>query len=95
MGLVFLCCVLVGTTQALLYPQDSETRETKSLDGAWNFRLSPRLDPEVGFREKWFERSLTGGCGEEEVIPMPVPSSYNDITQVNILGKRIHFSMSQ
>ncbi|XKL61127.1 hypothetical protein PGB90_008184 [Kerria lacca] len=59
----------------ILYPRESESREVKLLDGIWNFRLS--LDPLMGFKEKWFTKDLskTGS-----VIPMPVPSSYNDIT---------------
>ena len=60
--------------------QDSESRETKSLDGIWNFRLSDSRDPELGFREGWFQRPLSLSQSPD-VIPMPVPSSYNDITQ--------------
>lgn len=61
-----------------LYPRDSETRDSKLLDGIWNFRTADLFDQDRGFREKWYESPLsqTG-----EVIPMPVPSSYNDITQ--------------
>lgn len=62
----------------ILYPQDSETRELKSLDGIWQFRLAPRLQPELGFQQQWYSKPLaeTG-----DVDLMPVPSSYNDITQ--------------
>ncbi|XP_045773325.1 beta-glucuronidase isoform X3 [Maniola jurtina] len=58
-----------------LYPQESETRYLRNLDGIWNFRKSP-VDPEYGYRNGWYEQDLekTGA-----VIPMPVPSSYNDI----------------
>ncbi|CAB3366916.1 Hypothetical predicted protein [Cloeon dipterum] len=35
-------------------------------------------DPEVGMREKWWKKLRLGGG---DVILMPVPSSYNDITQ--------------
>ncbi|XP_077290624.1 beta-glucuronidase isoform X2 [Arctopsyche grandis] len=60
-----------------LYPKDSETREVRKLDGIWNFRVSP-VDPETGFKNFWYKYDLskTG-----PVIPMPVPSSYNDVTQ--------------
>lgn len=27
-----------------LYPKDSETRETKSLDGIWNFNILPQSE---------------------------------------------------
>ena len=79
-------CVLmlfVPSNYGNLQPQDSETRELKSLDGMWRFRLAPRLDPDLGFREGWFNQSLDKSCLDcalEEIIPMPVPSSYNDIT---------------
>ena len=33
---------------SLLYPQESLTREMKSLDGLWKFRLSPSLQPQTG-----------------------------------------------
>lgn len=58
-----------------LFPQASETRDLKRLDGIWNFRKSP-TDPEVGYRAGWYEQDLekTG-----PIIPMPVPASYNDI----------------
>ena len=41
----------------ILYPRESETREVKSLDGMWNFRLSED-DPLQGFKEKWFTQDL-------------------------------------
>ena len=64
----------------LLFPQDSESRETKSLDGVWNFRLAPISDPDVGFSEKWFENGLEYNVKDpSDVMQMPVPSSYNDI----------------
>lgn len=60
-----------------LYPRDSPTREVKSLDGIWRFKLSESYDPEQGIEEEWFNDDLskTG-----PTIHMPVPSSYNDIT---------------
>ncbi|XP_049873119.1 beta-glucuronidase-like isoform X2 [Pectinophora gossypiella] len=62
-------------TGGALYPQTTETRDLRTLNGIWNFRKSP-VDPEYGFKHGWFEQDLdkTG-----PVIPMPVPSSYNDI----------------
>lgn len=41
-----------------LYPQDSETREVRKLDGVWNFRVSPS-DPEIGFKEFWYKYDLS------------------------------------
>ncbi|CAC5363453.1 uidA [Mytilus coruscus] len=61
-----------------LYPRESETREIKELNGLWNFRADMSVNRSQGFEEKWFMSRLekTG-----PVIPMPVPSSYNDVTQ--------------
>ncbi|XP_063847967.1 beta-glucuronidase-like isoform X3 [Scylla paramamosain] len=69
-----------------LYPRESPTREVRSLDGLWDFRLAPLLDPDKGFREHWYSQPLsqTGA-----VISMAVPSSYNDITQDKALRDHI------
>jgi beta-glucuronidase len=56
----------------MLYPRESETREVKDLSGIWNFRVDADRE---GRREKWYARKLAAGR------PMPVPASYNDITQ--------------
>ena len=49
----FFFVILVSSSNGLLYPQDSETRDLKSLDGTWNFRLQPSLEPTLGFDEEW------------------------------------------
>ena len=88
----FVIYWLIKSNNALLQPQDSETRETKSLDGMWRFRLAPRLDPDLGFREAWYNQSLDKSCQEcgiEEVISMPVPSSYNDITTKSLIRDHV------
>jgi len=56
----------------MLYPRESESRDVKDLSGIWDFKLDAQ---NVGREQKWFARPLT------ETIPMPVPASYNDITQ--------------
>lgn len=56
----------------MLYPQENETREVKDLSGIWQFKIDAEG---AGRRETWFARPLV------ETIPMPVPASYNDITQ--------------
>lgn len=65
-------------TVGLLYPRESETREVRSLDGIWNLIRSNASDPQQGVREEWYKRTLrsTG----HEIILMPVPASYNDVT---------------
>ncbi len=82
LSLKLLC--LAPSVQGLLRPQDSETRFVKSLDGIWKFRISPRFDPDRGFKEKWYSRDLDkfdASCCSCRIMDMPVPSSYNDITQ--------------
>jgi hypothetical protein len=46
-------------TGGILYPQESESRDVRSLDGIWNFRLSPETDPLTGFRDRWFQKDLS------------------------------------
>jgi beta-glucuronidase len=66
--------VWCATTHGLLYPAESETRQIRSLDGIWSFRLD---EDGVGEAERWFARPHL----PEPTILMPVPSSYNDVTQ--------------
>lgn len=66
------------TTEGLLYPRDSETREVKSLDGMWTFAKSDVEKPGEGLRNQWYLKDLREST---KVINMPVPSSYNDITE--------------
>ncbi|MCZ9340610.1 beta-glucuronidase, partial [Streptomyces sp. TRM76130] len=54
----------------MLRPRDTSTRERRSLNGLWAFRL----DPEGAGREAGWWRSRLPGARE-----MPVPASYNDI----------------
>lgn len=42
----------------ILYPRASETRSTLSLDGIWNFAVVPENDQLIGFREKWYNKTL-------------------------------------
>ena len=77
---MLVCFLLLSLTvwsapiHGLLYPEESEVRETRSLDGLWQFRLD---EDGVGEAERWFAmKSLP-----EPTILMPVPSSFNDITQ--------------
>lgn len=66
--------------EGMLFPRESETREVVTLNGIWNFALSPQNDPLVGFRQYWYKNDLTK-LEDYELQLMPVPSSYNDITQ--------------
>lgn len=56
----------------MLYPRETESRELKDLCGIWRFKIDKE---NKGYEQKWYLHPL------EDTIPMPVPSSYNDITQ--------------
>lgn len=54
----------------MLYPRESATRRSTSLDGIWRFKVDADTE---GFNNKWYESELT------DTEPMPVPASYNEI----------------
>ncbi|XP_017268024.1 beta-glucuronidase [Kryptolebias marmoratus] len=62
----------------MLFPRESSSRELKELNGLWAFRADRSPSRNQGFQEAWYKSRLaeTG-----PVIDMPVPASYNDITQ--------------
>ncbi len=56
----------------MLYPQDSETRQTIPLDGVWRFQAdAPNVDRNSAFAAAPLPKPQ----------PMPVPSSFNEISQ--------------
>ena len=61
----------------MLRPQDTSTRETKRVDGIWDFAVDAGG---VGRDEGWWRGPL---C---QARPMPVPSSFNDI----LVDPRLH-----
>ena len=54
----------------MLRPQDGPTRERRSLNGLWSFRVDYG---DAGWREQWWAAPL------QTALEMPVPSSYNDV----------------
>ena len=54
----------------MLRPQDTASRERKTLNGLWDFRLDATG---AGRREGWHRAPLAGAQA------MPVPASYNDV----------------
>ncbi|XP_062392209.1 beta-glucuronidase isoform X2 [Sardina pilchardus] len=62
----------------MLFPRESPSREIKDLSGLWAFRADISKDRNLGFQKAWFQGPLTE---TGPVIDMPVPASYNDITQ--------------
>lgn len=55
----------------MLYPIVTESRSIINLDGVWAFKA----DNGHGFEKQWYKRPL------EDAILMPVPASYNDMTE--------------
>jgi beta-glucuronidase len=66
----------------MLYPRESEKREVKDLSGIWKFKVDKE---NKGLEEKWYKNSLN------DYILMPVPSSYNDITQETSIRDHIGY----
>lgn len=66
----------------MLHPRESESRELKDLSGIWRFKCDTL---NKGLEKEWFRRPLTG------TIEMPVPASYNDIT--NDVALRNHIGL--
>lgn len=67
----------VVSSVGLMYPRASETRDVRPLDGVWNFGMSHTDNSSEGLVEQWYLRDLRESTN---VINMPVPSSYNDIS---------------
>ncbi|XP_073995288.1 beta-glucuronidase-like isoform X2 [Rhodnius prolixus] len=82
--LLLVYCVAWSKATGILYPRESETREVKSLDGIWNFRVS--VNPGEGVKNRWYAQKLSKSGA---TIPMPVPSSYNDITQEKSIREHV------
>lgn len=43
----------------MLKPIETETREIRSLDGLWNFRVDTSNEALLGFKEKWYKGPLS------------------------------------
>ncbi|XP_033904280.2 beta-glucuronidase-like isoform X1 [Acipenser ruthenus] len=69
------CLALEG---GMLTPKESRSREIKELNGVWMFRADFSKTRNTGFEQRWFTKSLSESG---PVIDMPVPASFNDITQ--------------
>ncbi|XP_034994652.1 beta-glucuronidase [Zootoca vivipara] len=87
MKLLLLCalCLVLGCCQqggaldgGMLYPRESPSRELKELGGLWSFRADWSERRDAGFVEGWYKKPLSQSG---PVIDMPVPASFNEITQ--------------
>lgn len=59
----------------ILYPRESESREVKSLDGIWSFRLDGAQglqDPETGFKEAWYMEPLSQVSLLTPILPFAI-----------------------
>ncbi|XP_013419298.1 beta-glucuronidase [Lingula anatina] len=77
----YFCSILllnIYGVHGILYPRESESRQIQDLNGIWDFRMDDSTNRNKGFEEDWFKQPLkrTGS-----VLKMPVPSSFNDITE--------------
>ncbi|XP_071316435.1 beta-glucuronidase [Trachinotus anak] len=84
-GALCLCSVFDAVcplSSGMLFPRESSSREVKELSGLWSFRADKSPNRNQGFERAWYKSRLaeTG-----PVIDMPVPASYNDITQDSTL----------
>ena len=66
----------------MLYPIENKVREVKNLSGIWNFKVDIN---NVGLTEKWYENPLS------DVMPMAVPSSYNDVVTDESIKEHIGY----
>ena len=64
----------------MLYPVTNSFRGISDLCGIWKFRID---GPGTGEKEGWFNG------GWRDSIPMPVPASYNDMTQGTVLRDHV------
>ena len=79
--LLVLAPTLCAARTGLLHPQESESREIKSLDGLWRFKADASG---VGMRDNWELGPLPS-----PTMLMPVPSSYNDLMPETSLREHV------
>lgn len=83
-GLLWVLCLVAvfegvsSLDSGMLFPRETPSRELKELSGLWDFRADRSASRKRGFDEAWYKRRLSESG---PVIDMPVPASYNDITQ--------------
>ncbi|XP_042544073.1 beta-glucuronidase isoform X1 [Dipodomys spectabilis] len=73
-----LCGCALALPGGLLYPRESPSRERKDLGGLWSFRADLSDGRRRGFEEQWYRRPLRESG---PTLDMPVPSSFNDVSQ--------------
>uniref|UniRef100_A0A8C6W6A9 Glucuronidase, beta n=1 Tax=Nannospalax galili TaxID=1026970 RepID=A0A8C6W6A9_NANGA len=75
---LLLCGCALALQGGMLFPRETPSRELKALDGLWSFRADLSDNRLLGFEQQWYRRPLREWG---PTLDMPVPSSFNDITQ--------------
>ncbi|XP_074869413.1 beta-glucuronidase [Carettochelys insculpta] len=78
LALLLLCSQALAHSKGMLYPRESASRELKELNGIWSFRADFSQQRNEGFVQQWFRQPLRQNG---PVIDMPVPASFNELTQ--------------
>lgn len=73
-----LCSCALALQGGMLFPVETPSRELKVLDGLWHFRADFSENRLLGFEQQWYRQPLRESG---PTLDMPVPSSFNDITQ--------------
>ncbi|NP_058711.3 beta-glucuronidase precursor [Rattus norvegicus] len=73
-----LCSCALALQGGMLFPKETPSRELKVLDGLWSFRADYSNNRLQGFEKQWYRQPLRESG---PTLDMPVPSSFNDITQ--------------
>lgn len=73
-----LCSCALALQGGMLFPRETPSRELKTLDGLWSFRADLSNNRLQGFEQQWYRQPLRESG---PTLDMPVPSSFNDITQ--------------
>ncbi|XP_073171850.1 beta-glucuronidase isoform X2 [Lepidochelys kempii] len=76
--LLLLSCQALALRGGMLYPRESASRELKELNGIWSFRADFSEQRDQGFVQQWYRKPLRQSG---PVIDMPVPASFNELTQ--------------
>ncbi|EMP41083.1 Beta-glucuronidase [Chelonia mydas] len=76
--LLLLSCQALARGGGMLYPRESASRELKELNGIWSFRADFSEQRDQGFVQQWYRKPLRQSG---PVIDMPVPASFNELTQ--------------
>lgn len=61
----------LSRTFGYLYPYETESREIRSLDGLWDFKICPEDKVDLGFTDSWYSKNF------EEVISIYHLSNLN------------------